>query len=201
MGALGSSTTTTHPLLKPPHRRGGLCYSGGSGLVLMQVAHPLLALLVMASPLSSFVSTSTRLAAVMQPAPLTPRPRIKRYFLCKFGRNVRLFFLIICRRFCRGMHSPSPVPPATAARPSRSRCQVKPSPPRGSPRPNMPCDSSLSAVQATRCSISTPLFPSTRFREAHCAGHALPVSTLTSLSVISALSALAPPATASWLGE
>ena len=61
---------------------------------------------------------------------ISPRPRIKRYILCFCGRNVRLFFLIICRRFCRGMHSPSHDPPATAARPSHTRCQMKPSPPR-----------------------------------------------------------------------
>ena len=49
--------------------------------------------------------------------------------------------------------------------------------------------------------ISPYIFPSTRLRRAHCADHALPVSTLTSLFVLNALSALAPPAAASWLGE
>ena len=58
-----------HPLPKP--RAGAVLATAVHRLVVMQAAHPLLALLVMASPLSSFVSTSTRLASVSQPAPLT----------------------------------------------------------------------------------------------------------------------------------
>ena len=131
----GSSATTTHPLPKPP-RRGcvtavaAACIDGSCASTVCLVGHGQSSLFVrkyLYTP--CFCVVARALDTYARAVQISPRPRIKRYILCICGRNVRLFFLIICRRFCRGMHSPSSDPPATAARPSHTRCQMQPSPP------------------------------------------------------------------------